>query len=280
MPVADPVLSAAGLRLGYGARPVIEGLTLTIARGSFTALIGPNGSGKSTLLRALAGLQRPSAGSVMLEGRSLSALAPRQIAARIGFLAQSPPAPEGLMVRDLVAQGRYPHRGLFGRWNAADARATSRALTLTGMLDLAQRRLDSLSGGQRQRAWIAMALAQETDILLLDEPTTWLDIAHQIEVMALLEYLVQREGKTVVAVLHDLNQAARHADQMILLREGRIMAAANPQAIMQPDILRAGFGIEALITHDPATDMPLCTPLPLRPRHNARASAADAPRPG
>lgn len=280
MPVADPVLTATGLRLGYGARPVIEGLTLAIARGSFTALIGPNGSGKSTLLRALAGLQDPSAGAVILEGRALSTLAPRQIAARIGFLAQSPSAPEGLVVRDLVAQGRYPHRGLFSRWSAADEGATIRALTLTGMRDLALHPLDRLSGGQRQRAWIAMALAQETDILLLDEPTTWLDIAHQIEVMALLEDLVQHEGKTVVAVLHDLNQAARHADQMILLREGRILAAANPQAIMQPDILRAGFGIEALITPDPATHTPLCTPLPLRPRHNTRASEADGPRPG
>ncbi|NPD17422.1 ABC transporter ATP-binding protein [Xinfangfangia sp. D13-10-4-6] len=277
MPAADiPALSALNVTLTYGAKPVAEGLTLTIPRGRFTALIGPNGSGKSTVLRALAGLMRPAAGEIRLGDTPLRGLSSRSLARRIGFLPQSPTAPEGLSVADLIRQGRYPHRSLFERMTAGDEAACARALQLTGLEGLARRPLDSLSGGQRQRAWIAMVLAQETDILLLDEPTTWLDIAHQIEVMALMETLVRQGGKTVVAVLHDLNQTARYAGHMVMLKAGRIIAEGPPARVMDPALIRAGFGVDCIVTPDPVTGTPMWSAQPWPGGNSAAETGAAA----
>lgn len=253
-------LAAKGVAIAYGRSVVVEDLDLAIAPGAFTALIGSNGSGKSTILRALAGLLAPKAGTIHLDGRIISELSTKEIARRIGVLAQGPVAPEGLTVLDLVRQGRYPHRSLFGRWSEKDDNACAEALALTGMDDLASRLLESLSGGQRQRAWIAMTLAQETGILLLDEPTTFLDLAHQIEVMHLIADLVATRGKTIVAVLHDLNQAARYADHIVMLKAGKITAAGRPAEVMTMEIVEHVFGVAATIITDPVAGTPMCIP--------------------
>jgi iron complex transport system ATP-binding protein len=227
----------------------------------FTALIGPNGSGKSTILRSLAGLKAPSHGSILLDGRSIETLSTREMARRVGVLLQGPVAPEGLTVRDLVQQGRYPHRSLFGRWSEGDQSACDEALMLTAMTTLADVALDTLSGGQRQRAWIAMTLAQQGDVLLLDEPTTYLDLAHQIELMNLITILVRDHGKTVVAVLHDLNQAARYADHVVLLKGGKISAAGHPSDVISQEAIADVFGVRSLVIRDPVAGTPLCIPL-------------------
>jgi len=271
LPEPDSGLSFRQVSIAYGRSAIVEGLDLAIAPGAFTALVGPNGSGKSTILGALAGLLTAKAGTIHLDGRILSGLSTREIARRVGVLAQGPVAPEGLTVLDLVRQGRYPHRALFGRWSAMDDNACADALALTGMEDLTARPLESLSGGQRQRAWIAMALAQETGILLLDEPTTFLDLAHQIEVMHLIADLVANRGKTVVAVLHDLNQAARYADHMVMLKAGKIAAAGRPEVVMTAEIVEHVFGVAATIITDPVAGTPMCIPA-------ARASAARSGR--
>ncbi|MFT4014407.1 MAG: ABC transporter ATP-binding protein [Paracoccus sp. (in: a-proteobacteria)] len=238
---------------------MVKGLCADIPPGRFTVLAGPNGSGKSTLLRGLSGMSRPVSGQVTLEGRPLSDWGPRARARRIGLLPQAPRAPEGLRVRDLVAHGRHPHRGLLSRWSAADHAACMRALARTGMADLADAPLDALSGGQRQRAWIAMALAQESDILLLDEPTSFLDLSHQLEILRLIGDLVAA-GRTVVAILHDLNQAARHADHVIVLQSGRVVACGPPEQALSPDILARVFGVEATVLRDPASGRPVFIP--------------------
>ncbi|MBY5988822.1 ABC transporter ATP-binding protein [Roseovarius atlanticus] len=258
-----PALHATQLCAGYGAATVLRGLDLCIEPGAFTALTGGNGSGKSTLLHSFCGSLRPTAGKVELEGTDLRALAPRRISRRLAFLSQNPVAPEGLALADLIRLGRHPHRGPFARWSRKDEDACATAMQLTGTEAFAQRSLETLSGGQRQRGWIAMALAQQTDILLLDEPTTFLDLAHQIEVMELLVRLVRDEGKTVVAVLHDLNQAARHVDRMAVLRDGRILAEGRPDEVMTRETLRAGFGVDAEIHPDPVTGTPMCLPRPM-----------------
>jgi len=257
---ADQGLAAEGVAIAYGRSLIVEGLDLAIAPGAFTALVGPNGSGKSTILRALAGQLVPKAGTIRLDGRNLSDLSAREIARRVGVLAQGPAAPEGLTVLDLVRQGRYPHRSLFGRWSEADDRACAEALALTGMDDLTARPLENLSGGQRQRAWIAMTLAQETGILLLDEPTTFLDLAHQIELMHLIADLVAARGKTVVAVLHDLNQAARYATRMVMLKGGKIAAAGRPTEVMTAETVSKVFGLAVTIITDPVAGTPMCIP--------------------
>lgn len=254
-------LAAERLSLAYGRVGIVDNLDLAVPDRAFTALVGPNGSGKSTILRALAGLLAPRDGTILLDGRSIARLPSKQTARRVGVLSQGPGAPEGLTVLDLVRQGRYPHRSLFGRWSQADEDACAQALSLTGMDALRNRPLDSLSGGQRQRAWIAMTLAQETDIVLLDEPTTFLDLAHQIEVMELIATLVGERGKTVVAVLHDLNQAARYADHMVLLKAGRIVAVGRPEEVMTVKSIDEVFGVAASILADPVTGTPMCIPL-------------------
>lgn len=258
-------LNTTDLVVAYGNTRVVEQLDLSVPSGKLTAFVGPNGSGKSTILRALAGLLAPTDGTILLDGRSIDQLSTRAMAQRIGVLSQGPVAPQGLSVLDLVRQGRYPHRPLFSRWTEKDTAACNAALEQTGMTALRERRIDHLSGGQKQRAWIAMTLAQETPVLLLDEPTTFLDLAHQIDLMELAANLVRNLNKTVVAVLHDLNQAARYADHMIMLKAGRVIAAGPPEEIVTADIVRAVFQVDSMIIPDPVTQTPLCIPIPKRP---------------
>ncbi|WBU53936.1 ABC transporter ATP-binding protein [Paracoccus sp. SCSIO 75233] len=260
--MTDPAypLELRDVRIGYGGKPVVDSLSLGIPRGQFTALLGPNGSGKSTILRSLAGLQRLESGTVLLDGTELARLSPKAIARRIGYLAQGAQAPEGMTVCDLVRQGRYPHRPLFGGWREEDSAAVEDALNLTSVAHLRDRRLDSLSGGQRQRAWIAMTLAQQGEVLLLDEPTTYLDLAHQIELLELLRRLVEERGNTVIAVLHDLNQASRYADRLVLLRDGRLQGEGRPEEVMTSASVLEVFGVSVTVITDPESGAPLCVP--------------------
>ncbi|MBS9478185.1 ABC transporter ATP-binding protein [Ancylobacter radicis] len=256
---AGPVrLRANAIRVGYRGRDVLHDLTFAVPSYRFTALLGPNGSGKSTLLRALAGLTPLRAGEVTLDGLAIPMLSRRRLAEMISLLPQTPRAPDDLAVADLVAQGRYPHRRLFTPWSLQDQAICNDSMRLTDVDGLAARLLGRLSGGQRQRAWIAMTLAQSADILLLDEPTTYLDIAHQLDILDLLRRLVREQGKTIVAVLHDINHAARFADHICLLKEGRIVASGSPRDIIQPSHLREAFSIEATILHDPYDGVPVC----------------------
>lgn len=257
--MSQPRLTATHLDLAYGKARVVHDLSLAIEPGALTAIIGPNGCGKSTLLRALARLHRPQGGQVLLDGRSLHTLPTKEVARELGLLPQSPTAPAGITVRDLVARGRTPHLGPFTPWSAADADAVARALNATGLKGLAERPVDSLSGGQRQRAWIALALAQQTEVLLLDEPTTFLDIAHQYEVLDLLHGLA-REGRTVVAVLHDLAQAARYADQVVLMSAGLVLASGPPAEVLTAKRVSAAFGLQVTVIADPVTGTPLIVP--------------------
>jgi iron complex transport system ATP-binding protein len=252
------ILHTEQLTLAYETVVVIHELSVTIPAGQITALVGPNGCGKSTLLRGIARLLAPRGGATYLDGRAIHHIPTRELAQRIGILPQSPSAPEGLTVRELVAQGRYPHQAWFQQWSVADEGAVGRALEITGMTDLSDRPVDALSGGQRQRAWIAMTLAQETPIILLDEPTTFLDLAHQIEVLHLLERLNRVENRTIVMVVHDLNHATRHAQHVIALRDGQVVAAGTPADVVTPALLRQVFGVEAEIVADPRTGVPLC----------------------
>ena len=252
-------LQAEGLRLQYQSRLVAKDLSLSIPRGAFTAIIGPNACGKSTLLRALSRLLRPNAGRVLLEGEDIAGLPPRVLARKLAMLPQAPLAPEGISVGDLVGRGRYPHQSLLRQWSDADALATASAMTATGIAHLADRPLADLSGGQRQRVWIAMFLAQETPILLLDEPTTWLDIVHQIELLELLSKL-QKDGRTVVAVLHELNLAFRYADHIIAMREGQVIAEGAPQDIVTENLILQVFGLPAMVIADPVSGRPMMLP--------------------
>jgi len=254
-------LVARDLTLSYEGRVVVEGLDLTIPPGRVTAIVGPNACGKSTLLRGLSRLLAPAGGSVLLDGADIHSLPTKQVATRLGLLPQTPVAPDGITVADLVSRGRYPHQGWFRRWTADDDTAVSEAMAATGITELAERSVDELSGGQRQRVWIAMALAQQTDILLLDEPTTFLDISHQIDVLDLLLDLNAARGATVVMVLHDLNLAARYADHLVAMRAGSIVAAGNPSEVVTAELVRDVFGVESVIASDPVTATPLVVPL-------------------
>jgi iron complex transport system ATP-binding protein len=253
-------LIARGLTVGYAGSAVVDGLDLVVPREAITAVVGSNGCGKSTLLRALARLIKPRAGSVLLDGREIRELRSRDVARRLGMLPQSPVSPDGLTVEDLVARGRYPHQGVFRQWSEGDEAAVEDALAATGMDELRGRPLDELSGGQRQRAWIAMTLAQQTELLLLDEPTTFLDLAHQVEVLELLDHLVAEHGRTVVMVVHDINQACRYADQLVAVCGGRVHAAGAPVDIVDAAFIREVFGLDAHVTEDPVTGTPLCLP--------------------
>lgn len=254
-------IASKGVDIAYGQRRIVERLDLAIPERHFTALIGPNGSGKSTILRTFAALMRPLQGSILLDGRDLTSLSTRDVGRKIGVLLQGPVAPEGLTVRELVRLGRYPHRSLFSRWSADDQAACDEALMLTGTADLADQALDCLSGGQRQRAWIAMTLAQQGEVILLDEPTTYLDLEHQIELMNLITALVKRHGKTVVAVLHDINQAARYADHIIILKDGKVTAGGKPEAVISAETIADVFKVKTVVIRDPVAGTPLCVPL-------------------
>lgn len=257
----SPNLSADRLVAGYGDRLIIDGLDLHIQPGRITTIVGANACGKSTLLRSLSRLLSPRAGQVLLDGKSIHRMPSRLLAQRLGLLPQSPVAPEGITVADLVSRGRHPHHGMLSRWTREDDAAVGAALDATRTLDLAERPVDELSGGQRQRVWIAMALAQQTDILLLDEPTTFLDISHQVEVLDLLTDLNLSRGTTIVMVLHDLNLAARYADHLIAMTAGRLHAMGRPEEVLTEDNVRQVFGLKSRIIVDPTSGRPIMLPI-------------------
>ncbi|MEM8923447.1 MAG: ABC transporter ATP-binding protein [Actinomycetota bacterium] len=256
-----PTLAVEQIALGYGGPLIVESFDAAIPTGQVTAIIGPNGCGKSTLLRALSRLLKPKAGAVLLDGQDIHRLPTKEVATRLGLLPQGPRAPEGIVVSDLVRRGRYPHQRLFDQWSASDEEAVVSALDRTGIDDLRDRQLDELSGGQRQRAWIAMALAQETPLLLLDEPTTFLDIAHQMDILDLLATLNENEGRTVVMVLHDLNHACRYADHLIAMRDGTVIAEGEPEEVATASLIESVFGLPVKVIDDPVTGTPLCVPV-------------------
>lgn len=254
-------LRGEALTLAYGKKTIAESLNVTIPDGHFTAIIGPNGCGKSTLLRTLSRLMTPTQGHVYLDGDEIQRYASKEVARRIGLLAQNATTPGDISVQELVARGRYPHQPLFSRWRREDEEAVQRAMQATGIVNLANQSVDTLSGGQRQRAWIAMVLAQDTAIMLLDEPTTWLDISHQIDLLELLSELNRERGYTLAAVLHDLNQACRYATHLIALRDGKIVAEGAPKAIVTPELIEAVYGLRCMIIDDPVAGTPLVVPL-------------------
>jgi len=253
-------LEAGGLSVGYGDRLVIENLDLAVPPGRITAIVGANACGKSTLLRAMSRLLAPKSGHVLLDGREVHRMPAKELARTLGLLPQSPIAPEGITVADLVGRGRNPHQRLLSRWSRQDDVAVATALDATQTADLADRAVDELSGGQRQRVWIAMALAQQTDLLLLDEPTTFLDIAHQIEILELCVRLNREQSTTMVAVLHDLNQASRYADHLVVMKAGRIVEQGDPRAVITAELIEEVFGLGCRIIDDPETGTPLVIP--------------------
>ncbi|WP_447644460.1 ABC transporter ATP-binding protein [Nocardioides zeae] len=263
-------LYAEGVSLGYDDRTVVDDLTVAIPDGKVTVIVGGNGCGKSTLLRGMARLLRPRGGAVLLDGEAVHTMPTKQVARRLGLLPQNPIAPEGVTVVDLVGRGRHPHQSALRRWSRDDDRAVAEALALTDTTDLAERVVDELSGGQRQRVWIAMALAQGTDLLLLDEPTTYLDVAHQVEMLDLLAELNLRAGTTIVMVLHDLNLAARYADRLVAMKQGRVVAEGTPAEVVTEDSVRDVFGLESRVIPDPVSHTPLVVPVG---RHLGRPGA-------
>ncbi|MEW1760611.1 ABC transporter ATP-binding protein [Streptomyces cyaneofuscatus] len=263
----DHQLTAEDLTLGYGDRTVVSSLDLAVPPGAITVIVGANACGKSTLLRSMSRLLAPREGRVVLDGKEVHRLPAKELARTLGLLPQSPVAPEGITVSDLVGRGRHPHQSLFSRWNEKDDAAVASALEATATEPLADRAVDELSGGQRQRVWIAMALAQQTDLLLLDEPTTFLDASHQIEVLDLLTDLNRSRGTTIVMVLHDLNLAARYADHLIALADGTLHAAGSPADVLTQETVRAVFGLESRVVEDPVSGRPLMLPIG---RHHVR----------
>lgn len=277
--IADaPRLAARSLTAGYPGRRVIDDLDLEIAPGRITMIIGANACGKSTLLGVLARLRAPLSGRVELDGEDAAGMPRRLFARTVGLLPQHPTAPEGVTVAELVSRGRHPHRGVFQRWSESDAAHVDEAMEWTGVTALADRPVGDLSGGQRQRAWIAMALAQDPRILLLDEPTTFLDLTHQLEVLDLLRDLNRTRGTTVVAVLHDLNLAARYADELVVMSEGAIVAHGAPSDVLTERVVADAFGLRALVVPDPLTATPLVIPVPAGEDPSV-AAPADSSRP-
>jgi iron complex transport system ATP-binding protein len=254
-------LAAQHLRLAYGERVVVDDLDLELTEGSFTAIVGPNGCGKSTLLRALGRLMRPTSGQVLLDGRAIARTPTREVAKVLGLLPQAPIAPEGLTVADLVARGRHPHQSWLRQWSRDDEAVVAEALAWTDMTELGDRPVDALSGGQRQRAWISMALAQGTDLLLLDEPTTYLDLSHQIDVLELVGRLHAERGRTVVVVLHDLNLAARYAQRLVAMKDGALVASGTPDQVLTEQLLADVFDLEARVLPDPVAGTPMVVPV-------------------
>ncbi|MFD5742226.1 ABC transporter ATP-binding protein [Streptomyces massasporeus] len=253
-------LAARGVTVGYGGRVVIDELDVAIPPGVITTIIGPNGCGKSTLLKTLSRLLKPAKGAVVLDGEDIGRLRTRDVAKKLGLLPQAPVAPEGLTVADLVARGRHPHQSWLRQWSSDDADVVARALAMTGVSDLADRPVDALSGGQRQRVWISMTLAQGTDLLLLDEPTTYLDLAHAVDVLDLVDDL-HESGCTVVMVLHDLNLATRYSDNLVVMREGSVLAQGHPRDVITAELLDEAFGLKARVIDDPVGDRPLVVPI-------------------
>ncbi|AKU18345.1 ABC transporter ATP-binding protein [Luteipulveratus mongoliensis] len=254
-------LRAESITVAYDDRAVVHDLTLQIPDGKVTSIIGPNGCGKSTLLRALARLLPTTSGQVLLDDEPIGDQPTREVARRLSLLPQTPVAPEGLLVRDLVARGRHPHQKWFRQWSPDDEATVDEALDWTSVRDLKDRPLESLSGGQRQRAWIAMTLAQHTDLALLDEPTTYLDLAHQVDVLNLVTRLNQERGRTVAMVLHDLNLAARYSDLIVVMQDGRIVAQGPPEDVLTVELLHRVFGLAAVVLPDPSSGSPIIVPI-------------------
>ncbi|BAZ43755.1 ferrichrome ABC transporter, ATP-binding protein [Chondrocystis sp. NIES-4102] len=261
-------LETQKLTLAYEGAPIVRNLNLSIPTGKITVLVGANGCGKSTLLRGLARLLKPQSGTVYLDGKDISRLDSKTVAQRLAMLTQSPTAPFGLTVKDLVAMGRYPYQNWLQPSSKEDQAKIQEALSITTLTELADQPLDSLSGGQRQRAWIAMVLAQDTNILLLDEPTTYLDLAHQVELLDLLQLLHQTKGKTIVMVLHDLNLACRYADYLIAVQKGKVYGVGTPQQVMTEVMVQEVFGLKCQIIPDPIAGTPMCIPIGRRVRRN------------
>ncbi|AOH53829.1 ABC transporter [Peribacillus muralis] len=255
-----PVINTQSLSLGYGDKLIINDMDLEIPKGEITVFIGANGCGKSTLLRSVARLLKPQGGSIALEGKEISSMSSKEVARKMAILPQSPTAPEGLTVYQLVKQGRYPYQSWLKQWSAEDEEQVQKAIEATNLSELKDRAVDELSGGQRQRAWIAMTLAQDTDIILLDEPTTYLDMTHQIEILDLLYDLNELENRTIVMVLHDLNLACRYADNLVAVKDGSIHAEGRPEEIITPGLVREVFGMECQIAFDPIFGSPMCIP--------------------
>lgn len=274
MTPATPELRAEGLRLAYDQRVVVDDLDVTVPPGRVTAIVGPNACGKSTLLRALARLLAPRGGTVQLDGRALGSIPTRELAQRLGILPQSPVAPEGLTVIDLVSRGRSPHQTWWRQWSRGDEEAVKAALRSTAMTEHAERPVDELSGGQRQRAWIAMAVAQGTPVMLLDEPTTYLDLAHQIDVLDLVTDLNRNENRTVVMVLHDLNQACRYADHVIAMKDGGIVCQGRPDEVITVRTVEEVFELRCEVAADPVSGTPLVIP---KGRHHGAPTTAATP---
>lgn len=260
MRIAVQALAARSLTLSYGEEIIIDSLNLTIPKGKTTIFIGSNGCGKSTLLRSLARLLKPQGGAVLLDGHEITKMPTKEVAKRLAILPQGPIAPEGLTVLQLVKQGRYPHQSWLKQWSEEDEKAVFGALEVTRMSEYAERPLDSLSGGQRQRAWIAMTLAQGTETILLDEPTTYLDMSHQVEILDLLFALNEKEKRTIVMVLHDLNQACRYADHIVAIHNHTVFAQGKPEEIVNAEMIRTVFEMECQITPCPVSGMPMCIP--------------------
>lgn len=258
---AAHTLVVEDLELGYGGRTVVESLDLVVPPAKITCIVGANACGKSTLLRSMSRLLTPRSGHVLLDGKDVHRLPAKQLARTLGLLPQSPIAPEGIVVADLVGRGRHPHQRVLSRWSREDDAAVADALAATNTTELAERHVDELSGGQRQRVWIAMALAQQTDVLLLDEPTTFLDVSHQIEVLDLLTDLNRSRGTTIVMVLHDLNLAARYADYLVAIAAGDVYAAGDPSDVLTTETVRAVFGLDSHVISDPVSGKPLMLPL-------------------
>ena len=247
--------------LGYGERIIVDGMNLAVPPGRITSIVGANACGKSTLLRAMSRLLTPKGGRVVLDGKDLHRLPTKEVARTLGLLPQSPIAPEGIVVGDLVSRGRHPHQRVMARWRAEDDAAVAEALRMTDTTELADRSVDELSGGQRQRVWIAMALAQQTDVLLLDEPTTFLDVSHQIDVLDLLTDLNRQRGTTIVMVLHDLNRAARYSDHLVAVADGRLHAAGTPEEVLTADAVGEVFGMDCQVIPDPISGKPMVLPI-------------------
>ncbi|MEE4546225.1 ABC transporter ATP-binding protein [Streptomyces sp. V4-01] len=270
-------LAAESVTLAYDQRVIARDLSVAIPDQSFTVIVGPNACGKSTLLRALSRLLKPAEGRVLLDGRAIGTLPAKAVARTLGLLPQSSVAPDGITVAGLVARGRYPHQGLLRQWSAEDERIVDESMAATGVAALADRYVDELSGGQRQRVWIAMALAQQTPLLLLDEPTTYLDIQHQIDVLDLCADLHEQRGRTLVAVLHDLNQAARYATHLIAMRDGRIEAQGRPAEILTAALVEEVFGVRCRIIEDPESGTPLVVPSARRATRPADTAVTAGP---
>ncbi|MFD3735136.1 ABC transporter ATP-binding protein [Streptomyces sp. NPDC058632] len=266
-------LSAEDVTLAYDQRVIAEQLSVEVPDHSFTVIVGPNACGKSTLLRALSRMLKPDRGRVLLDGQVIQSMPAKKVARTLGLLPQSSIAPDGITVADLVGRGRYPHQGILRQWSAEDERVVQESMARTGIADLGERHVDELSGGQRQRVWIAMALAQETPLLLLDEPTTYLDIQHQIDVLDLCAELHEEQGRTLVAVLHDLNHAARYATHLIALRDGKIIAQGAPKEIVTAGLVEQVFGLSCQVIDDPETGTPLIVPAARKARTAAKQGA-------